>query len=264
MSFSFELDAKYPANFPAELDLAEDDPLSFQTYGDAYQAAQKARIPYYVVAVAESTKGSDLNQKDALTTYYHTYDMTHFGNYLAERRKTNQPLLDPVSRETITRIHYFSVKCFGSDAENLFCPLALDDHQIKLRPFSLPSHPVALAMLRESLDSEILLDEADKKIQQARRMQYLIADYIKKGAVFPDLPSEERNEEALYWLWCSAKGSHRAVVRLYKECQQLQKFAAAKVSFLMQLVQTSVTVNPKLPHLERAAIQEARKLIANW
>lgn len=264
MSFSFEIDATYPKNFPAELDLAEDDPLTYQTYKDAYLAAQKAGIPYYVLAVTESAKVANADQKDALITYYHTYDMIHFDNYLAERRKAKQPLEDPISCETITRIHYFAVKCFGVDAENLFRPLALDDHQIKLRPFSLPAHPVTLAMLKESLDSEILLQDPDKKIQQARRAQHLIADLIKKGAVFPDLPSEERKVEALHWLWCSAKGSHHAIVKLFKECEQAQQYATAKISFLMQLVQTSIIVNPKLPRLERAAIQEARKLIANW
>ena len=81
----FAIDQTYPANFPKDLPLDEDDPLSYQTPRETCLAAQSAGIPYYVVAVVLSTS------KDA-TQYFHSYDASCLADHLKKNGGT-----DPVS-----------------------------------------------------------------------------------------------------------------------------------------------------------------------
>lgn len=246
-SIPFEIHPSLPKNFPKQLDFKEEDHLTCQSYEESYFEAQNAGLPYYVVVVVESL-GNDLTKN-----FYHTYDRNQFETYRAKIKKECQPLYDPISRGLVMRAHCFAVKCFESDPENLFRPSDPSKGEIKLTSFPEPLHEVKDEMLKEALTAGNL---------QMRRTQYLLAQWIKSGDLFLYINPAEKRKEVLLWLWCSAKGSHQAVLSLFKECIAEPTLASPSY-YNGLLLKTSQIKDPKLPRLEREAILEARCLLKN-
>lgn len=273
-SFGFAIDKTYPTNFPKALDFEEDDHLSFQTPLEAFKAAQKEKIPYFAVVVVESTAKSDDEENEA-KKYYHVYDMSFFETYrtneearilakskLEEGKKIEPEDLiftDPVSREKVTKIHYFAVKCFEPDVNLLFRPTDPTEKPINLEPFSPLPQEVTNKMFKDALNVNLSLKGDDKAKSQMRRIQYILADFIKKGSIFADL--KDKKQETLLWLWCSAHGSHRGVVNLFHEYAAQQEKAIEHPVIQEFMLKTKESWNSQLPRQEREAIQEAIRLL---
>ena len=157
----------------------------------------------------------------------------------------------------MTKIHYFAVKCFESDSKNLFRPIDLSKPaNIKLTPF-YPSQNAALnTMLRDALNVNLASNEYK---QQMRRTQCLLAE--QSEVLFPKVTVAEKKMEKMLWLWCSAIGSHRGVVNLFKECIVDPALRSSADYYKNLLLNTSKTSDPKLPRPEREAILEAKTLV---
>lgn len=238
---------QYPQGFPTHLDLSEEDPISYQNYDAAYLAAQNAGIPYYCVTVAES-----IDEATAVT-YYHTFDTLQLDTYLTKLNEQQKPLIDPVNRQRITRVFHFALSCFDADSATLFRPTALPSDQIKVIPFAPLLKVAVKTMLNKALNYEHVKATAALK-QEVRRMQYLIADLIQEGLLFPQLRIDERRQEKLKWLWCGAQDSIHAAVALF--------MCSGCCSYTDDLLRkVSLTSDPKLPRVEREAIQEAKRLV---
>lgn len=239
----FEMPSRFPEDFPKQLNIKEEENFTCQSHEESFLEAQNAGLPYYVVVVVESL-GKDQKR------FYHTYDRNQFEDYRAKITKQTQPLYDPVTCEPVMRVHYFAVKCFESDPENLFGPT--DPSNMKLTPFASPTPDVKNQMLKEALTAGNL---------QMRRTQYLLAEWIKSGDLFSFINPVEKRKEVLLWLWCSAKDSHQAVLSLFKECMSDPTLALSIPCCNSLLLKTSQIKDPKLPRIEREAILEARLLV---
>jgi hypothetical protein len=259
----------YPENFPHCLDLDETDALSNITYKEAIEAAQKAYLPYYAIAITES----EAAVKDSAKKFYQIYDMAYLQTYA-----NGQPVgsyLDPKTRKTVKKVHYFAVPCFalGEDEDQIFRPLDFANEKSSFQYIEVKNmDPNIGLMLIDSLNENIFATGSDDSKKKVRRIHYILGNLIKSGHLFSTkASSEERMKEALLWFWCSAKGglsftaeedaSRMGAVKLV-ECMKEAKFFNKYRTLLAQILQkVSNSWQPTLSSQEREAATRAKTLL---
>lgn len=228
----FKLNDDVPAAFPTHLKFNEEDPISHVSYTDAFIEAQEAYIPYYSIAVLE-LGDNRVQEADALAgeeRIYKVYDTVFISRYFSQQGESSIPsgkvIADPLTRRPIRKVHYFVLKCFAFDQDQICKKINLSMESCCLIPLQLETHNNLIQTLfLYSVDAELLGDKKITKEQvTARTAQSVIAEKIKEGEIFPELEDAERAKETLQWYYCSAQGSYRGLVDFADECLQSSKF----------------------------------------
>jgi hypothetical protein len=263
LSVNFLVDSSYPPAFPQAFNFSnEADPISHQSFEDAFQSAQSAHVPYYSVVVVQSGNSEK--------TFYHIYDTSYFTTYQVNQKGTYQgspsaDLKDPLNRQEIQKTYYFAVQCFQPDEESMCRPTDLTKDRVVLVPFTIKELSIDLqTMLLDSINGNIIETGKDANRQQVRRTQYIIADLIKGKKILPDLSENERKNETIQWLWCSSQGSYRGLVNLAKEYLRQHSFDFKAKTYALNLLNKLHLLSERenLERKESQAILEGQQLLA--
>lgn len=264
---SLNVPTSYPTDFPHCLDLDETDALSNIEYKKAIEAAQKAYLPYYTIAITES----EASINGATQTFYQIYDTAYLDTY-ANGRLVGE-YLDPKTREIVKKVHYFAVPCFalGDDENQIFRPIDYENEKPSFERIDVENiDPKIGGMLIDSLNENIFATGTDEHKKKVRRIHHILGDQIKSGLLFSKSPNEERMKTALLWFWCSAKGgfsftakedaSRIGAVKLV-ECMRDSKLFNKYRPLLTKILQeVSASWQPTLSSQEKEATLKAKTL----
>ena len=161
-------------------------------------------------------------------------------------------------------MYLFVLKCFKIDTDNICVPIDIKTEPLVLLPVVTDriSAPVKV-MLEDCINYNIFETGKSDDQYQVRRTQFIIADLIKKNSLFSELSIEKKNEEAIRWLWCSAKGSLQGSFKLAQECINQTDLIARGKEELEKIVGKTdrLSGNRNLPRKDRQALRDARNLL---
>lgn len=246
----------YPVNFPSDLALDYQDPLSLSTFEASYQEAQKAKMPYYCISITEMKNKNGLIHK----IYNTPFLRTHLYN---EKEKDNLKFnIDPCTTCKIETTHYFAINCFKRELPEKvnFIPIDLKNEPLKFFPIEIDD-PQILGIFHDSTNGEIFNDDGKKQEQyKVRRIQYIIADLIQQNTI--SFGGQDKTEEIEKWLWCSSQDSLFSLYKLMKHCQNNQKpFTSQLINF--QSLKNQFLENEKNKTLKPEDIKK-EKAALNW
>ncbi len=243
----------YPPEFPQQLNLKSIDPLSNQTFEQNFYACQQGFIPYYPISIVESVS---LNKR-----FFHIYDMIHFLKYV--KNKEDEALNGLLTGKQVVKVYHFAIKCLFFNQDQYWKLVNLDDSKHSLKLFEIKfteiKNPQLIGILFDSLNFYNSDGENAEKHQHLRKAQYVVAQQINKGALFPQLSDTERELEELRWLRCSAHGSYEGLLRYASKSYFSGKDTEKNIAHLINQSKVS-PLYPQSP-LSKTESEAKKKLI---
>lgn len=215
--------------FPTTLDFSTSAFCSNLSFYEIFNRAQEHFLPYYSISIVE-TKGKKNSE-------YSIYDTSIFAAWYREEQRMNEKqgmntdILDPKTQSPIQKIHYFAMKCFEFDQDEICRKIDISKEKISFSSFDHSlcfkdpeKNMILKGFLVDSLNPfSFAHDESSEENKMVARIsQYYFATFLfnqdNQEYIFPELTGNERKKEIFRWLWCSAKGSNQALKELAITC----------------------------------------------